>query len=73
MDNNIKKVIYQKKMTQAELARMVGVKREYMNRIINRRVTPTITLGLRIAHALKMPVEDLLTSTNMWLKSRGVV
>ena len=59
MDNNIHKVIRQKNMTQAELAKKVGVKREYINRIINRKITPTIPLGMRIAKALEVSVEDL--------------
>ncbi len=59
MDNNIYRVILSRDMTQANLARMVGVKREYMNRIINRKVTPTVPLGMRIAKALDLPMEDL--------------
>ena len=59
MDNNIYQVIRRKDMTQADLAKMVGVKREYMNRIINRKVTPTVPLGMRIARALEVPMEDL--------------
>jgi putative transcriptional regulator len=59
MDNNIYKVISGRKMTQASLANMVGVKREYINRIINRKVTPTVPLGMRIAKALDVPMEEL--------------
>jgi putative transcriptional regulator len=59
MDNNIYRVIQRKNMTQANLAQMVGVKREYINRIINRKVTPTVPLGMRIAKALRVPMEDL--------------
>jgi putative transcriptional regulator len=59
MDNVIYKVLTDKNMTQAELARKVGVKREYINRIINRKITPTIPLGMRIAKALGKRVEDI--------------
>ena len=59
MENNISDAIRQKNLTQANLANMVGVKREYINRIINRKITPTVPLGLRIAKALDMPMEDL--------------
>jgi putative transcriptional regulator len=59
MDNNIYRIIRQKNMTQANLASMVGIKREYINRIINRKVTPTVPLGMRIAKALEVPMEDL--------------
>lgn len=59
MDNNIYRVIRQRNMTQANLASMVGIKREYINRIINRKVTPTVPLGMRIAKALEVPMEEL--------------
>jgi len=59
MDNNIYQTIRERNMTQGDLAMMVGVKREYINRIINRKVTPTVPLGMRIAKALKVPMEDL--------------
>jgi DNA-binding XRE family transcriptional regulator len=64
MDNNIYRVIIEKEMTQADLARMVGVKREYVNRIINRKVTPTVPLGMRIANALEVSMEDLFIIEN---------
>lgn len=59
MENVIYKMLISKNMTQAELARRVGVKREYINRIISRKITPTIPLGLRIAKTLGMKVEDI--------------
>lgn len=59
MENTIYRTLINKNMTQAELARRVGVKREYMNRIINRKITPTVPLGLKIAKALGMRVEDV--------------
>ena len=59
MDNNIYRIILQRNMTQANLAQMVGIKREYINRIINRKVTPTVPLGMRIAKALDVPMEQL--------------
>ena len=59
MENVIYKVLVNKNMTQAELARRVGVKREYINRIINRKIVPTIPLGMRIAKALGKRVEDI--------------
>jgi putative transcriptional regulator len=52
MDNNIKELLVSKNMTQAKLAERVGVKREYMNRIIMGKINPTMPLGMRIAKAL---------------------
>jgi len=59
MENNINRVIRQKKMTQVMLANMVGVKREYLNRIINKKITPTVPLGMRIAKSLDVLMEEL--------------
>ncbi len=62
MENVIYQVLVSKNMTQAELAKKVGVKREYLNRIINKKITPTIPLGMRIARALGKRVEDLFVA-----------
>jgi DNA-binding XRE family transcriptional regulator len=59
MDNNIYKILTAKNMTQAELARKVGVRREYINRIIHRLITPTVPLGMRIARTLGKTMEDV--------------
>ena len=67
MDNIIYKTLVDRNMTQAELARKVGVKREYINRIINRKITPTIPLGLRIAKALEMKMEDIFFDEGNYL------
>jgi putative transcriptional regulator len=44
---------------QGKLAEMVGVRREYINRIINDKITPTVPLAIRIARALGCRVEDV--------------
>lgn len=59
MKNNIYKMLVDQGKTQAQLARDVGVQREYMNRIINDKITPTIPLGIKIAKALGSSVEDV--------------
>ncbi len=64
MKNKIHQKIREKRMTQVELARIVGVKREYINRIIHQKITPTIPLGMRIANALGVSVEDLFILEN---------
>jgi putative transcriptional regulator len=57
--NNIQKIIDDIGWNQPKLASLVGVKREYINRIINNHITPTIPLGIRIAKALGRTVEDV--------------
>jgi putative transcriptional regulator len=59
MDNKISQFIRQKNMTQENLAQKVGVSRAYINRIIKGRINPTVPLGIRIAKALEIQVEDL--------------
>lgn len=59
VDNHISLMIHTKNMTQADLADAIGVKREYVNRIINRKVTPTVALALRIAKTLNTTVDEL--------------
>ena len=59
MKNNIHKIIRERSMTQGALAQKVSVKREYINRIINSKITPTVLLAIRIARALGVTVEDL--------------
>lgn len=59
MENGIYQAIVRQNITQSALAKRIGIKREYLNRIINRKVTPTIPLGLRISKALGIPIEDL--------------
>jgi putative transcriptional regulator len=59
LENNIYKIISDRNITQAELGRKIGVKRSYINRIINRKITPTVPLALRIAKALGSTVEEV--------------
>lgn len=59
MKNNIYKIIAEKKMTQGDLAGMVGVRREYMCRVINRKILPSVWLAIKIGKALKKPVEEV--------------
>jgi putative transcriptional regulator len=59
MKNGIKQELKKQGFTQADLAKRVGVKREYINRIINDKTTPTIPLGIKISAALGCIVEDI--------------
>ncbi|EZP77571.1 repressor protein YorfE [Parageobacillus genomosp. 1] len=46
-------------MTQAELARKLGISASYLNRIEKGTKTPSLRLAIRIAHVLGVPVEKL--------------
>ncbi len=59
MKNKIGRIIREKNITHDDLAKVIGVNREYINLIINRKITPTVILGARIADALGVPMEEL--------------
>lgn len=59
MKNKIYQILMAQNLTQAELAGRVGVKREYLNKIINDKITPLVPLGLKIAQALGVQIEDI--------------
>ena len=46
-------------LTQAELALKVGVTRKTVNTVENEVFTPSATLAIKLARALKVPVEQL--------------
>ncbi len=50
-------------MTQADLAGMVGIKREYLNKIINSHVTPTVVLAMKISRSLNTRVEEVFSNS----------
>jgi transcriptional regulator with XRE-family HTH domain len=52
-------MIRQKNITRSELAQIVGIEQTYLNLIINRKITPTVPLMMRIANALEVPMEYL--------------
>lgn len=64
MKNNIQHLLNENKKTntypstQKELAAKVGVRREYINRIINGGITPAVSLAMRIAEALGINVRE---------------
>lgn len=57
--NSIYRELIRRGVSQSWLADKVGVQREYMNRIINEKIQPTIGLALKIAGALGKPVGEL--------------
>ncbi len=48
-------------LTQADLAAMAGVTRKSVNAIETGRMVPSVLLALKLARALKVPVEALFT------------
>ncbi|MEM8649855.1 MAG: helix-turn-helix domain-containing protein [Pseudomonadota bacterium] len=59
LNNNIRALRKQAGLTQADLAREVGVSRKTINTIENRVFVPSTPLALKLAAALKVKVEEL--------------
>jgi len=59
LNNRLKERRAELGLTQAELAEMVGVTRKTVNTIENQVFVPSAILALKLARALKMPVEEL--------------
>lgn len=55
--NRLKVLRAERDMSQAELAALVGISRQALNAIENRRHDPSVTLALKIARALGAPLE----------------
>ncbi len=59
MRNYIKKYRKQYKLTQEELANILGVTRQTIIAIENDKYNPTLELAMRLAKYLNVPVEEL--------------
>lgn len=46
-------------MTQEQFAERVGISQAHLSRIVNRQLTPSLDVALRIASAANVPVESL--------------
>ncbi len=57
--NRIKSERETAELTQAALAELVGVSRKTINTVENGVFTPSATLGLKLAQALNVRVEEL--------------
>ncbi|MGT2906669.1 helix-turn-helix transcriptional regulator [Streptococcus dentiloxodontae] len=56
---NLKELRKTKKMSQQELAQLVGVRRETIVHLENNRYNPSLEMALKIAEIFQLPVEDI--------------
>ena len=61
LENSLKDHRARLNLTQAELAERVGVSRKTINTVENGVFTPSATLALRLARALRVRVEDVFS------------
>ncbi len=63
LQNQIRMLRFQKKMTQEELALRVGVSRQTIMSIENGNTNPSILLAFKVAMALGVTLEDAFSVT----------
>jgi len=56
---NLKKYRQQLNLTQEELAEMVSVRRETIQRLEAGKYNPSLKLAIDISRAVKIPIEDI--------------
>lgn len=61
--NNLKAYRTQHKLTQAELAAMIGVSRKTINTVENGIFVPSVIIALQLARVLNTSVEELFELT----------
>ena len=59
MKNNLKELRKDRRLTQDELAKALGVSRQTINAIENDKYNPTLELALKLARFIDIPVEKL--------------
>lgn len=59
VSNNILQYLEKHNMSQTELGRKIGVKREYINRIINNDIITRWPLAMKIARVFGARMEDV--------------
>ena len=59
LTNNLSKILVEKNLTEEKLSEMIGMRQSSLNPIKNSKRIPRIDTALRIAKALKVPVERI--------------
>jgi transcriptional regulator with XRE-family HTH domain len=60
LGRNLKRIRTEKKMSQGDIARALGVDRGYISNIENGKRNPTLATITKLAEALKVSVDELL-------------
>ncbi|MCM3548702.1 helix-turn-helix transcriptional regulator [Alkalihalobacillus clausii] len=63
IENRVKVLRAEKRMTQGELAEVVGVTRQTIVALEKGRYSPSLLLALQIAKQFELPVEDVFFLT----------
>ena len=57
--NRVKEFRKEKKMSQLELAKSIGVSRQTINMIENNKYNPTLELAMKLARRLDLHVDEI--------------
>ena len=61
--NRVRMIREKAKLSQGELAEILGVSRQTVNAIETNKYNPSLELALRIAHYFQLPIEDIFRWT----------
>ena len=64
MKNRIRVARAEVRMTQQQLAEVIGVSRQTINAIESGKFVPSTVLALKMAHVFEKPVEDIFMLDN---------
>ncbi|MFT6835642.1 MAG: putative transcriptional regulator [Francisellaceae bacterium] len=59
LDNNIAKLRSKRKVSQQQLADLIGVSRKTISTVETGRFTPSVVIALRLARYFEIPVESI--------------
>lgn len=59
LDNNIAKLRSKRKVSQQQLADLIGVSRKTISTVETGRFTPSVVIALRLARYFEVPVESI--------------
>ena len=65
MKNTIRVLRAERRLSQAELAELVGVSRNSINSVENGKFDPSLPLAFRIAHVFGRTVEDIFDQSEV--------
>ena len=66
IENSIRDVRTEMKLSQARLAEQVGVTRQTIIAMEQGRYSPSLELAFRLSHVLQTPIEELFQFTGEW-------
>ena len=64
MKNRVKELRKNQKLTQEELAQLIGISRQAINAIEKEKFDPSLPTAFKMANLFKITIEDIFTFSN---------